>query len=178
MKHPHTPALPFLKWAGGKGQLLEQYERFFPRDSHRAYYEPFVGSGAVFFHLQERGLFNSYHLWDINAELINCYLAVRDHVDTLITLLAHHRDHHHQNGKEYFYAVRDWDRQPPEDYSCVTRAARMIYLNKTCYNGLWRVNSRGYFNVPMGRYKNPDILSEERLRAASRALQGVEIGVQ
>jgi DNA adenine methylase len=164
-------AQPFLKWAGGKSQLLDQYAPFFPREPMRGYYEPFVGSGAVFFRLHPRDLFERYHLADVNAELINCYAVVRDDVDALIDLLAEHRDRH---SKEYYYTVRARDRDPGwGDASPVERAARMIYLNKTCYNGLWRVNSKGQFNVPVGRYTNPAILDADRLRAASQALAGV-----
>jgi DNA adenine methylase len=170
---------PFLKWAGGKGQLLEQYERFFPDKQMSCYYEPFVGSGAVFFRLRGRELFQKYCLSDINEELINCYVAVRDQVDDLIAELERHKENHEKNGAEYYYDVRNWDRAPSWlDSANVIRAARMIYLNKTCYNGLWRVNSKGEFNVPMGSYKKPDILNEERLYAASQALQGAELAVQ
>lgn len=166
---------PFLKWAGGKGQLLKQYEPFFPEMPLHGYYEPFLGSGAVFFHLRGRKLFANYHLSESNPELINCYRVVRDHIEDLIALLAEHKAQH---SKERFYAVRDLDRTPHWiDTPAVERAARMIYLNKTCFNGLWRVNSEGFFNVPIGNYKEPDILNKERLRAASKALQGVALAV-
>jgi DNA adenine methylase len=189
-----TRAQPFLKWAGGKGQLLEQYRAFFPADPPRRYLEPFVGSGAVFFYLRDlwaewwdspestpgapRGAARgapSYHLSDANEELITCYLAVRDDVDGLIARLERHRARH---SPAHYAAVRAWDRTPPDGYTPTDRAARLIYLNKTCYNGLWRVNRRGYFNVPMGRYAHPAILNADRLRAASAALQGVEIAVR
>ncbi len=168
-------ARPFLKWAGGKWRLLAQYERFFPKAPMRGYYEPFVGSGAVFFHLRPRGLFSSYRLTDSNAELITCYQVVRDKLDALLVRLAEHQAQH---CKAHYYEVRAWDRDPAwPDMPDVERAARLIYLNKTCYNGLWRVNSRGQFNVPMGRYHKPRILDEPRLRAASAALQGVDLAV-
>lgn len=171
---PLTDAAPFLKWAGGKGALLEQYVCFFPRRRARAYYEPFVGSGAVFFHLRGCGIAQQYHLSDVNAELITTYCVIRDRVDELIARL---REHAALHGKEHYYAVRGMDRLPgwPDQVDEVARAARTIYLNRTCYNGLWRVNSRGEFNVPMGRYRAPRILDEPRLRAASSALQGVAI---
>ncbi|MBN1679742.1 MAG: DNA adenine methylase [Anaerolineae bacterium] len=170
------PAKPFLKWAGGKSQLLAQYARFFPTEPMRAYFEPFVGSGAVFFHLRERALFEQYTLSEINTELITCYEAVRDHVGVVIERLAEHNAHH---SRDHYYAVRALDRDPAWPTTPSTeRAARLIYLNKTCYNGLWRVNSKGYFNVPMGRYKNPDIFNESRLRAASRALQHVTVAAR
>lgn len=172
-------AQPFLKWAGGKGQLLDQFEPYLPAAPMRGYYEPFVGSGAVFFHLRPRALFERYQLSDVNPELINCYVVIRDEVDALIAHLAEHQAGHRADGKDYYYAVRAWDRQPDwAQRDAVTRAARMIYLNKTCYNGLWRVNSKGHFNVPVGRYTNPAILDEPRLRAASAALQGVDLCVQ
>jgi DNA adenine methylase len=171
---PHTAA-PFLKWAGGKGQLLKQYKPFFPTEPLRGYFEPFVGSGAVFFHLRGRGLFERYHLAENNNELINCYRVVRDQIDDLIFWLRVHQSHH---CRSYYYTVRNWDHEPDWlDAPRPMRAARMIYLNKTCYNGLWRVNSKGHFNVPAGRYRNPTILDEDRLRAASQALQGVELEV-
>lgn len=180
---PHQPpvapptreaAAPFLKWAGGKGALLEQYERFFPTRRVRAYFEPFVGSGAVFFHLRGRGIAAHYRLSDINSELINAYCVLRDQPDALIERL---RAHQQQHSRQHYYAVRDMDRADgwPHAFDPVTRAARLIYLNRTCYNGLWRVNRRGHFNVPMGRYRNPRILDEGRLRVASLALQGVVI---
>ena len=166
-------AQPFLKWAGGKGQLLKQFAPFFPTAPMHGYYEPFVGSGAVFFHIRNLDLFASYRVADINADLITCYHVVRDAIDALIARLAEHRVRH---SEDHYYTVRALDRDPGwADAPAVERAARMIYLNKTCYNGLWRVNSRGHFNVPMGRYRQPDILNETRLRAASDALQGVDI---
>jgi len=174
-----TLAQPFLKWAGGKGQLLEQYAPFFPREGMRNYYEPFVGSGAVFFALQGQRLFDHYYLSDLNEELITCYEAVQSDLDAVITELEKHVAEHRADAEKYYYRVRDWDRDP--DWTSrpkFIRAARMIYLNKTCYNGLWRVNSQGFFNVPMGTYKNPAILDIERLSAASIALQDVTLAVQ
>jgi DNA adenine methylase len=169
-------AQPFLKWAGGKSQLLDQYEPYFPKEPLRGYYEPFVGSGAVFFHLRGRNLFQTHYLSEINVELLNCYRTVRDRVEDLLRILADHKAHH---GHDHYYFVRNRDRDSMWGHaSPVERAARMIYLNKTCYNGLWRVNHQGHFNVPMGSYKDPDIVNEARLRAASGALQGVELAVE
>ncbi|AFZ24540.1 DNA adenine methylase Dam [Cylindrospermum stagnale PCC 7417] len=153
---------PFLKWAGGKGRLIQQYENYFP-EGYKTYYEPFLGGGAVFFHLQP----SAAVLTDINAELITTYRCVRDSVDDLIALLQEHKKQHNKN---YYYDVRSY----PEG-SDLEKAARFIYLNKTCFNGLYRVNSQGKFNVPLGRYKNPGICNEELLRAASIALSRVEI---
>ena len=164
-------ARPFLKWAGGKQQLLAQFERYFPTNFKR-YFEPFVGGGAVFFHLWNTGrLPDDVFLFDNSEELINAYKAVRDNLEELISLLAVHKQRHN---RDYYYAIRDLDRQSVE-LSNVERAARAIYLNRTCYNGLYRVNAKGQFNVPMGSYKDPTILHEDVLRAASAALQGVTI---
>jgi DNA adenine methylase len=163
---------PFLKWAGGKQRLLKHYQPLLP-ECAETYYEPFVGSGALFFYLRAVDFAGRYSLYDANEELINTYRVVRDRLDALIEALAGHQRLH---SADHYYRVRAWDQEadwlarPP-----VERAARMIYLNKTCYNGLWRVNRRGYFNVPLGRYRRPNILDQPRLRAASRALQGVDV---
>jgi DNA adenine methylase len=156
---------PFLKWAGGKGRLLSQYERFLP-DRIDTYYEPFLGGGAVFFHLAERS--RRAVLGDINPELVNVYRCVRDEVEALI---RHLREHQRWHCPEYYYEVRGRQRLS----SPIERAARLIYLNKTCYNGLYRENSQGHFNVPVGRYKNPAICDTGLLRSASAALQIADI---
>lgn len=168
-------ATPFVKWAGGKSQLLEQFGPFFPTQFNR-YVELFVGGGAVFFHLynQDR-IADGIILNDLNKELMTCYEVIRDQVDKLIEELRCHEAH--RTDKSYFYEIREWDRKPGfKDRSPVERAARTIFLNRTCYNGLYRVNSRGQFNVPFGSYKNPMICDEGNLRAVSQALQGVELG--
>ena len=159
---------PFLKWAGGKTQLLPQLERFFPRE-WGSYFEPFTGSAAVFFYLRKtRGEFPAT-LLDYNEELVNCFTVVRDDVDRLIPLLERHRDNH---GKKAYYALR---KQQPRDLPRVARAARLMYLNKVCYNGLYRVNSNGEFNVPMGSYKSPRVFDENALHAASHSLKGTRL---
>ena len=164
-------ARPFLKWAGGKQQLLGQYAEHFPPTFNR-YIEPFLGGGAVFFHLWNAGrLRGEVLLFDNNDELINVYRVVRDSVKNLIEAL---RDHKLNHGKDHYYSVRELDRNGHEP-DPVERAARTLYLNKTCYNGLFRVNSKGQFNVPMGSYRNPHILDEAGLMAARDALQGATI---
>ncbi len=166
-------AKPFLKWVGGKGQLLSQFEAYFPAGFKR-YVEPFVGGGAVFFHLWNAArLPQQVRLLDHNAELINAYRVVRDRPQPLIAALRRHRENHNP---DYYYQIRALDRAPGR-LSAVDQAARTIYLNKTCYNGLYRVNRKGQFNGPLGRYRNPGILSEQVLLAASNALQGVHLGV-
>lgn len=164
---------PFLKWVGGKQQLLSQFKTYIPNKFDR-YIEPFVGGGAVFFHLQSGGKLPAYSfLFDHNEELINTYCVVRDDLDELIELLETHQEKH---SKDYFYQIRSLDRQGVQ-LSSVERAARTIYLNRTCFNGLYRVNSKKQFNVPIGSYKNPTILYEDVLKAASFVLQDVSIEV-
>ncbi len=169
-----TQAASFVKWAGGKSQLLEQFGPLFPARFNR-YIEPFVGGGAVFFHLYNQGrIGNGAILNDLNQELMNCYEVIRDRVEELIEELRRHEPH--KTEKSYFYEIRGWDRKPGfKERSPVEQAARTIFLNRTCYNGLYRVNSRSQFNVPFGSYKNPTICDEDNLRAVSQALQGVEL---
>lgn len=168
-------AQPFLKWAGGKAQLLSQFDAHFPK-SIESYCEPFVGGGAVFFHLKARFPQMRVSLCDNNAELINCYQVVRDRVEDLMRLLDEHLKQFRAHGERYFYLVRSQHdlAQPLE------RAARMIFLNKTCYNGLWRVNGRGEFNVPIGSYRpeKVSLYDPSNLQAASRELQGGQLVVQ
>ena len=198
---------PFLKWAGGKRQLLPELLGRLPQGFGRAagralggaepragallsgslashlagqgavaaaggrYHEPFVGGGALFFALSGRGELHpgGARLSDINPELINAYQVVRDRVETLIVVLEAFR-----NEEEFFYQVRG---QSPDTLDPIERAARLIYLNKTCFNGLFRENRRGHFNVPFGHYPSPHFCAANELRAASRALRGVTIEV-
>ncbi len=160
----------FLKWAGGKLQLIEQFENLFPH-KFRNYYEPFIGSGAVFFYVKSKLKPNKVLLSDTNEELINCFLVVRDKPSELVELLLNHRKKH---SKEHYYAVRSIESNRLDK---VNRAARLIYLNKTCFNGLYRVNSKGQFNVPFGDYKSPSIFDKNILFQASQLLQGVDLQV-
>ena len=161
---PTPSARPFLKWAGGKSQLLSQFRGLLPQ-SFKRYHEVFLGGGALFFELN-RG---PARLTDLNAELVDCYRSVRDEVEAVILALRKHRYE-----KEHFYEVRAWD---PEALRPPERAARMIFLNKTAFNGLYRVNSAGRYNVPFGRHKNPLICDVDNLRACSAALAGAELEV-
>jgi DNA adenine methylase len=160
---------PFLKWAGGKRQLLPSLLRTAPRVID-TYYEPFIGGGALFFALYAQKRFKRAVLADQNDELIRCYQALKDDVDEVIGELK--RLSHDE--KEY-YSIRATD---PAKMRAPERAARTIYLNKVGFNGLYRVNSRGLFNVPFGRYARPNICDEPRLRAAAAALQDVELRQQ
>jgi len=162
---------PFLKWAGGKGQVLPHLRNFLPV-SFNGYFEPFVGAGAFFLDLQ-------HHLGvigDTNEELLNCYCMVRDRVEELIAVLEIHKQN---NSESYFYEIRIRDRDP--NYRLVDpvqRAARIIFLNKTCFNGLFRVNASGHFNVPYGRYKSPNIVNVEVLRAVGSYLANNDIHIK
>ena len=162
---------PLLKWVGGKRQLLSD---ILPMVDNKCstYVEPFIGGGAVLFSMQpKRAIINDY-----NHELINVYRVVRDNLDELLELLYIHQAN---NSSEYYYEVRAWDR---DEYlnkmTNIEKAARIIYLNKTCYNGLYRVNSAGQFNSPYGRYKNPNIVNEAVLKAVSKYFKNNDIDIR
>lgn len=163
---------PFLKWAGGKRQLQEVLRANLPKQwdkNSKFYFEPFIGGGAMFFDLQPPRATIS----DRNPELINCYEVIRNAVDELIEELKKHKSE-----ESYYYNLRDWDRNDIlRTKSPVESAARIIFLNKTCYNGLFRVNSSGQFNVPFGRYSNPNILDVSVLKAVSEYLQSSKINI-
>ncbi len=159
-------AKPFLKWAGGKRQLVKDLIKYKPK-KYTTYYEPFLGGGALLLELQpQQAVIN-----DSNSELINCYSIVKNALNELIDELKQYK-----NDEDYYYEVRQWDRE--KDYAlrtAIEKAARIIFLNKTCYNGLFRVNSQGQFNVPFGRYKKPNILDEAVLKAVSNYLNKAQI---
>ena len=159
-------ASPIVKWAGGKARLLSQYQPYLPTKFKR-YFEPFAGGAAMFFWLQgNHGSFRAT-LNDSNQDLIECYGIVQTRPQELLERLRTMSELH---DKEYYYQVRAAEPVDP-----VERAARLLYLNKTCYNGLYRVNSAGRFNVPMGRYKNPAIVQEDKILAAHAALSQVNL---
>ena len=162
---------PFLKWAGGKRQLLPHIRKYAPNFSKdKAYYEPFVGAGAVLFDLQPKKAFIN----DVNSELINCYQVIRDNVEALIEDIKKYRT----DSSEYFYQIRELDRSSAyKDLSPVQRASRIIFLNKTCFNGLFRVNSQGQFNVPYGNYKNPTLIDEIVIKAICNYLNQSDITI-
>jgi len=175
---PRADVKPVLKWAGGKRQLLEPILSFVERSFQgriEKYYEPFAGGAAVFFALAGRQKFNRAKLTDMNADLIRVYVELRDNADAVIAELE--KLAALELSKETYYLVREKVRakRPGKD---AARAARLIYLNRTGYNGLYRVNSSGEFNVPYGSYKNPRIVDPPRLRAAAEALQNVELAVE
>ncbi len=159
-------ARPFLKWAGGKRSLIPEIAQRLP-DEFNSYWEPFLGGGAVFFALESR--ISRAYLSDVNAELALVYQVVKRRVDELIDALDDHAARHDE--KDYYYTIR----KRTNIHDSVERAARFIYLNKTCYNGLYRVNKKGKFNVPRGNYKNPCICDRDNLRAASKVLGNATI---
>lgn len=161
---------PFLKWVGGKRQIMPSLMEHIPKDIKKStYIEPFVGGGAVLFHLQPaKAVINDY-----NEELINVYNVIKTNPDELIKDLKKHK-----NESDYFYEIRGIDRTEKfKKLSDVQRASRIIYLNKTCFNGLYRVNSAGEFNAPFGRYKNPNIVNEPILRAVNKYLNDNDVEV-
>lgn len=157
-----TKGKQFLKWAGGKQQLLPELAKYIPK-SYGRYFEPFLGSGAYFFNVIEGKAFLS----DINEDLINCYQVVKNDVEKLIESLKKH-----ENTSEYFYQMRATD---TDSLDKLERASRFIFLNRTCFNGLYRVNKSGKFNVPFGKYKNPNIVQEDKLKLASLELKRATI---
>ncbi len=167
----HYSISPIVKWVGGKRQLLPEIMPLINKKCS-TYVEPFVGGGAVFFELQpKKAIINDY-----NSELVNVYTVVRDHSEELIEELE---KHNRNNNGEYFYMIRALDRSEAyHTMSDTEKAARIIYLNKTCYNGLYRVNSAGQFNSPYGKYKNPNIVNEDSIRAMSRYLQSNKITIK
>lgn len=157
---------PIVKWVGGKRQLMFELIKNMPK-SYNRYFEPFIGGGALFFELQPENAYIS----DMNEELINLYSVVRDNVYELIDDLSKH-----EVSKEYFLEIRNIDRtEKYAELSDVEKASRFIYLNRTCFNGMYRVNSQGQFNVPFGHYKNPRIVDKNNLINCSNLLQRTEI---
>lgn len=166
---PKSVPAPVLKWVGGKTRLLNELGQRMP-SSFGSYFEPFVGGGALFFRTAPvRAV-----LSDCNADLINVYKSVAWEVEKVARYLAGHKRNH---SDEYYYKIRErWNERRPRDNNAM-RAAQFLYMNKTCFNGLWRVNSKGKFNVPVGRYSNPGIYDLASLRAASEALKKAELYV-
>ncbi|MCW6663800.1 DNA adenine methylase [Aerococcaceae bacterium NML190073] len=169
---------PFVKWAGGKGQLLHEIRSQYPT-RFKKYVEPFVGGGAVLFDILSRYDLEEVYISDINAELINAYRIIRDNINELIVLLQRMQDDYlsldQEGRKEYYYEQRRAYNAEMREVDSTQKAAWFIFLNRTCFNGLYRVNKRGEFNVPVGSYKNPIICDEHNLRNLSEALTKVQI---
>ncbi len=165
---------PFIKWVGGKRGLLKQILDKLPKKFEN-YHEPFLGGGALFFELYSRELLRDKQIFlsDINSELINAYNVIKNNPLELIDNLEEYKEKHN---KEFYYKIRELDRQSDfQNLPDIKRATRFIYLNKTCFNGLYRVNKKGYFNTPIGSYKNPNIADRETILNASEALQNAII---
>ena len=175
---------PFLKWAGGKGQLLKEIESYYPFDNGviTKYAEPFVGGGAVLFDILSKYNLSEIYISDINTELINTYVIIREHIKELLEFLNKYQNEYVPletgNRKSYYISKREKFNDLKingSEVENIEKAALMIFLNKTCFNGLYRVNKKGLFNVPMGAYKNPLICDEKNLRTVSEKLQNVRI---
>lgn len=183
-------AKPFLKWAGGKGQLIEQFQRFYPDqlrfNAIKAYYEPFLGSGAVFFDIVQHYTIHKAYLYDINEDLVIAYKVIQKDPSMLLEILYEFQKNYtdlHKDGQQIYYYKQRSDfnnnrfrinlNTPSDEW--VSRTAQLIFLNKTCFNGLYRVNRQGEFNVPIGDYNNPVICDEQNIIAVHQVLQIAEI---
>lgn len=174
---------PFVKWVGGKSQLIKELEKLIPIDGDKVltkYAEPFVGGGALLFNLLSKYSFDEIYISDINIGLINAYQVIKNSVDLLVAELSKMQSAYlsldDEQRKEYYYSARDkFNALACDENTAITKAALFIFLNKTCFNGLYRVNRKGQFNVPMGAYKKPTICDEDNLRKVSKALQNVTI---
>lgn len=179
----NNEAKPFLKWAGGKGQLLKEISAYYPFEKDKTitkYAEPFVGGGAVLFDILNKFELQEVYISDINAELINTYTIIRDDIDALLDILRRFESDYlaldnDERKKAYLAKRARFNELKSKKENGVELAALMIFLNKTCFNGLYRVNRKGEYNVPMGAYKNPLICNEHNLKAVSKKLQNVKI---
>jgi len=160
---------PFVKWAGGKRQLIQVLSKHLPKN-YGTYFEPFLGGGAMLFHMITKNSNQKCIVSDLNSELVLSYTNIRNNVEELILSLKNHSKNYFKNSKSYYYSVRDSNPQNE-----VEKTSRLIFLNKTCFNGLYRVNNKGKFNVPLGRYTNPNIINEENLRILSQCLKSNKI---
>ena len=166
-----TVPKPFVKWAGGKRQLIPVLNKQFPQ-KFGTYFEPFLGGGAVLFHLLSQNPNQKCSVSDLNSDLVLTYITIRDRVEELISSLKKHSKKYSDDKNSYYYKIRE---QEPKEQ--IEKSSRLIFLNRTCFNGLYRVNSKGKFNVPLGRYSNPNIVNEENLMAVSRILQSQKITI-
>jgi len=156
---------PFVKWAGGKRQLIPILNRNLP-ESFGTYYEPFLGGGALLFHILYKKNNQKCSVSDLNSDLVLAYTVIRDRPDALIISLKNHEKNYQTDSNSYYYSVRESNPR-----SAIEKTSRLIFLNRTCFNGLYRVNSKGKFNVPLGKYTNPNIVNEENIRSVSHILQ-------
>ena len=178
MKQQFSPQLskiipkPFVKWAGGKRQLIPVLNKNLPK-TFGTYYEPFLGGGALLFHMLTEHNGQKCSISDLNSDLVLSYTTIRDRIDDLIISLRNHEKNYQKDSKSYYYFVRESNPR-----SEIEKTSRLIFLNRTCFNGLYRVNSKGKFNVPLGKYSNPNIVNEDNLYSVSNVLQSSRISIQ
>ena len=163
---------PFVKWAGGKRQLIPILKDNLPK-CFGTYYEPFLGGGALLFHILTERDGQKCSISDLNSDLVLAYTTIRNRIDDLISSLKNHEKNYHKDSKSYYYSVRESNPR-----SEIEKTSRLLFLNRTCFNGLYRVNSKGKFNVPLGRYTNPNIVNEENLRSVSSILQSSKASIK
>ena len=163
---------PFVKWAGGKRQLIPTLNENLPT-SFGTYYEPFLGGGALLFHILTDRIGQKCSISDLNSDLVLAYTVIRNRIDDLITSLKNHERNYRKDSKSYYYSIRESNPR-----SEVEKTSRLLFMNRTCFNGLYRVNSKGKFNVPLGKYVNPNIVNETNLRSVSHILQSSKTSIQ
>jgi DNA adenine methylase len=167
-----TTPKPFVKWAGGKRQLIPILNDNLPK-SFGTYYEPFLGGGALLFHILTDRNAQKCSISDLNSDLVLTYITIRNRIDELISSLKNHEKNYQKDSKTYYYSVRESNPR-----SEIGKTSRLLFMNRTCFNGLYRVNSKGKFNVPLGRYTNPNIVNEENLRSVSAILQSSKVAIK
>jgi len=163
---------PFVKWAGGKRQLIPLLNENLPK-TFGTYFEPFLGGGALLFHMLNEHNRQKCNISDLNSDLVLCYTTIRDRVNDLISSLKNHEKNYQKDSKFYYYSIRDSNPK-----SQIEKTSRLLFLNRTCFNGLYRVNSKGKFNVPLGKYTNPNIVNEENLNSVSNILQSSKVSIK
>ena len=163
---------PFVKWAGGKRQLIPILNENLPK-TMGTYYEPFLGGGALLFHILSERSGQKCGISDLNSDLVLTYTTIRDKTNELIHSLKNHSRNYQKDSKSYYYAIRESNPR-----SAVEKTSRLLFLNRTCFNGLYRVNSKGKFNVPLGKYTNPNIVNEENIRSVSHVLQSRKVSIK
>jgi len=167
----HVPPKPFVKWAGGKRQLIPILSENLPK-TMGTYFEPFLGGGALLFHILTERNNQRCGISDLNSDLVLTYTTIRDKPEELISSLKNHAKNYQKNSKSYYYSIRE---SAPKN--AIEKTSRLLFLNRTCFNGLYRVNSKGKFNVPLGKYTNPNIVNEDNLRSVSQVLQSSKISI-
>jgi DNA adenine methylase len=163
---------PFVKWAGGKRQLLPEIQKHLP-EKFGSYFEPFLGGGALLFNLFSENKNLKGHVSDLNSDLVLSYVTIRDNLEGLLKSLQKHSDRYFSDSESYYYSVRESN---PKNQ--IEKVSRLLFLNRTCFNGLYRVNSKGKFNVPLGRYSHPNIVQEENLRSVNQFLNQNKITIK